>query len=114
MPEPQSAIIPEPSESALFLVANVPAIALMPGAISAALVRFPRLSRELSVEYPEARLCSALGIGAELWDKLSPRRRPAGLRPFKEIAAGTRRAPATGGDPPDPYPLSISIHAGLI
>lgn len=98
MPEPQSAILPEPGESALFLVFHVPAVRMNLRTISAAIARFPRIAGGLSAQYPDAQLRSALGIGAEMWDKFSPRRRPAGLRPFKPVEAGARHAPATGGD----------------
>jgi len=39
-----------------------------------------------------------VGIGSELWDRLSHGRRPEGLRPFKPLSAEGRTAPATGGD----------------
>jgi putative iron-dependent peroxidase len=39
-----------------------------------------------------------VGLGGELWDAISPKQRPLGLRPFRALAAGGRSAPSTGGD----------------
>jgi len=45
-----------------------------------------------------AGLRYVFGMGSDLWDRLSPKNRPAGLRPFRAIQANGRAAPATGGD----------------
>src|SRR5580704_11555628 len=39
-----------------------------------------------------------MGIGSDAWDRLFGQPRPAELHPFREIAAGPRRAVATPGD----------------
>jgi porphyrinogen peroxidase len=44
------------------------------------------------------RLSCVVGIGAELWDRLSPARRPAQLRPFAPVRGPVHTAPATPGD----------------
>jgi putative iron-dependent peroxidase len=44
------------------------------------------------------RLSCVVGIGAGLWDRLSPGRRPAELHPFREIAGPVHTARATPGD----------------
>ena len=44
------------------------------------------------------RLSCVVGIGAALWDRLSPGARPIDLRPFAEIRGPRHRAPATPGD----------------
>jgi len=44
------------------------------------------------------RLSCVVGIGAGLWDRLSPGRRPADLRPFAEIRGPVHTAPSTPGD----------------
>jgi putative iron-dependent peroxidase len=44
------------------------------------------------------RLSCVVGIGATLWDRLSPRRRPADLRPFATIIGPVHVAPSTPGD----------------
>jgi porphyrinogen peroxidase len=44
------------------------------------------------------RLSCIVGIGSELWDRLSPGRRPAELRPFTEVRGPVHAAPSTPGD----------------
>jgi putative iron-dependent peroxidase len=44
------------------------------------------------------RLSCVVGIGAALWDRLSPDRRPADLRPFAPIQGPVHAAPSTPGD----------------
>lgn len=96
MSQPQGAILPEPSRSALFLVLRV----TEPGSASIArvLASVPELTAALGAQAPEAKLVSAVGVGVDWWDRISPRRRPAGLRAFTPVAADHRTAPATGGD----------------
>lgn len=45
-----------------------------------------------------ARLSCIVGIGSDLWDRLSPDRRPAELKPFKAIVGVPHHAPSTPGD----------------
>jgi porphyrinogen peroxidase len=44
------------------------------------------------------RLSCVVGIGSALWDRLSPDRRPAQLRPFAPVQGPVHAAPATPGD----------------
>jgi putative iron-dependent peroxidase len=44
------------------------------------------------------RLSCVVGIGAALWDRLSPGRRPRELRPFAPVRGPVHTAPATPGD----------------
>ena len=44
------------------------------------------------------RLSCIVGIGSALWDRLSPGRRPADLRPFAPIQGPVHAAPSTPGD----------------
>ena len=44
------------------------------------------------------RLSCVVGIGSELWDRLSPERRPAELRPFAPVRGPVHTAPSTPGD----------------
>lgn len=44
------------------------------------------------------RLSCVVGIGAALWDRLSPGARPADLRPFAPIHGPVHSAPSTPGD----------------
>jgi putative iron-dependent peroxidase len=44
------------------------------------------------------RLSCVVGIGSTLWDRLSPERRPADLRPFAPVRGPVHTAPTTPGD----------------
>ncbi len=44
------------------------------------------------------RLSCVVGIGAALWDRLSPSRRPAELHPFPAVVGARHTAPSTPGD----------------
>ena len=46
----------------------------------------------------DGRLSCVVGIGSALWDRLSPGRRPADLRPFAPIRGPVHAAPSTPGD----------------
>ena len=96
--EPQAGILPEPPESALFLILNVPDRARDGRTVAKALARAPELTRKLARGSPRAKLRSVVGLGTELWDVVSPERRPRGLHAFQALEAEGRRAPATGGD----------------
>lgn len=98
MTQSQSAILPQPSRSALFLVLRVRDHVRNAAAVARVVARVPSLTVKLGALDRRARLVSAVGIGAEFWDKLSPGKRPRGLRPFKPLTADGRSAPSTGGD----------------
>ena len=94
-PEPQLGIVPEPADAAHFLVLRVRDHVCNAREVGRQLSAIPALMAELD---PGERLAANVGIGPEFWDALSPGRRPAGLRPFRALAADGRRAPSTGGD----------------
>lgn len=96
MTEPQSAILPEPPENALFLVLKLRDRKKHARAAARAAAAIPSLTKELF--RPDSQLTSSVAFGRELWDAVSPKRRPEGFRKFKAIKQGPRRAPATGGD----------------
>jgi putative iron-dependent peroxidase len=98
MAEPQAGILPEPSESALFLILRVPDRARNGAVVARSASRIPALTAKLAKSAPRARLTSVVSLGPELWDVLSPAKRPKAFRPFRAIDVGGRRAPATGGD----------------
>jgi putative iron-dependent peroxidase len=96
--KPQSAILPQPSESALFLVLKLRDRKKQARAAAKAAAAIPELTQELA--RPGARIVSSVAFGAELWEAISPKRRPKGFSRFKAVRNGSRRAPATGGDLP--------------
>lgn len=97
MSQPQGAILPEPQQSALFLVIRVPdpSKATAVGRIAS---RVPALTKKVAAQDARAKLSSTVSFGSEFWDRISPGRRPKGLRPFKALSAGGRSAPNTAGD----------------
>ncbi|PZO67919.1 MAG: peroxidase [Paracoccus denitrificans] len=46
----------------------------------------------------DAKLSCVVGIGADLWDRLSPHKRPQQLTPFAEVKGDKHTAPSTPGD----------------
>lgn len=97
-PEPQIGIVPEPAHAAQFLVLRVRDRARDAKAVAAILAALPVRVAELDPGDRPAKLAVTIGYGPEMWDALSPGRRPSGLRPFRALESGGRRAPSTGGD----------------
>jgi putative iron-dependent peroxidase len=86
------------TRAALFLVVSV-----NPGVDQRARVRslcgdLAALVRSVGFRAPDASLSCVMGIGAEGWDRLFGRPRPAELHVFREICAGGRQAVSTPGD----------------
>ena len=95
-PEPQIGIVPEPAHAALVL--RVRDRARNAKAVAAILAELPARIAELDPGDRPAKLAVTIGYGPETWDALSPGRCPVGLRPFRALESGGRRAPSTGGD----------------
>jgi porphyrinogen peroxidase len=95
VPEPQP-ILSIPTESAIFLVLTVHEGS--ESEVADVLGDVPGLKRSVGFRVPEAELTCVVGIGAALWDTLSPGGRPTGLHPFRELAGSRHTAPATPGD----------------
>lgn len=94
---PQPGVLAAGSAHAYFLTFRVPD----PAARTALIKEIRNIqpsARTLAARARTARLLCTLGIGSDLWERLSPASRPAGLRPFRPVQAGGRTAPATGGD----------------
>ena len=98
MPTPQAGIILAPNPNALFLILRVPDPQKNGKAVAKVAAGVPALVEKVAAVDPRAKLVCTVGFGSELWDVIAPRKRPAGLRPFKAIASNGRRAPSTGGD----------------
>ena len=97
MPTPQPGVLPAGGAHAYFLTFTV-AEGAERTALSKAIRDIHPSARVLATKAKRDRLLCTLGIGPGLWDRLSPARRPAGLRPFRAVKANGRVAPATGGD----------------
>lgn len=98
MARPQTGILPEPSESALFLVLRVRDRARNGARAARVASRVPALTTALAKRAPRDRLVSAVGFGSELWDVVSASKRPKAFQSFPALEVGGRHAPATGGD----------------
>ena len=98
MPICQSAILPEPQASALFLILRARDRASSARTLARAAAGVPALAKKVGAFDTRAKLVSAVALGVELWDAVSPGARPAKLRPFRATSADGRSAPSTGGD----------------
>jgi putative iron-dependent peroxidase len=97
MSQPQPALLPEPSSSALFAILRIDPAAARER-IGRAIAELPKQSAKVAALDPRAKLVSAVSIGSELWDRLSPAARPKGLHAFRAVAGPRFSAPSTGGD----------------
>ena len=97
MPTPQPGVLPAGGAHAYFLTCMVADDAERT-ALSQAIGGLLPIARAQATKAKRAGLLCTIGIGSELWGRLSPARRPAGLRPFRAVKANGRIAPATGGD----------------
>jgi putative iron-dependent peroxidase len=93
--EPQAVLGPF-SEAAIFLVLTVDHGA--EDDVRDLLADVAGLTRSVGVRIQEGDLRCITGIGADLWDRLFARPRPAGLHPFREMAGDRHTAVATPGD----------------
>ena len=98
MAQPQSGIIPQPHQNALFLILRVRDPAINGPAVARVVAGVPALVGRAGTIDPTAKLVCTVSLGPEFWDVISPGKRPLGLRPFRAIEAGGRSAPSTGGD----------------
>ena len=95
MREPQPVLSPL-TAAAIFLVVTV-----NPGGedtVRGLLPDVAGLQRAIGFRIPDGGLDAVLAIGSDAWDRLFGGPRPAGLRPFRELAGARHRAPATPGD----------------
>ena len=98
MSQPQAGIIPEPNPNALFLIVRVKDPIQNGKAVAKIAAGTPALVQKVGAIDPRAKLVCTVSFGSTFWDKISPGKRPIGLRPFKAINTGSRSAPSTGGD----------------
>jgi porphyrinogen peroxidase len=98
MSQPQPGIIPDPSEHARFVILRVPERTKSARLVARFLGRVPALAAKVTALDRRAKLVCTVGIGPELWDSVSPRKRPRHLRQFAAIKREGRTAPSTGGD----------------
>jgi deferrochelatase/peroxidase EfeB len=92
MPSCQSAILPEPQASAPFLILCARDRASSARTLAHAAASAPALARKVDALDARAKLVSAVALGPDLWDAVSPGARPAKLRRFRaaEVALAGR------------------------
>lgn len=93
----QSVVTPL-SRSAVFLVLTVGERAEDLAAVRDALGSLADLVKNVGFRDLGGHLSCIAGIGSDLWNRLSPDRRPAGLRPFTQVQGPVHAAPSTPGD----------------
>ena len=86
------------TSAAIFLVATIDDGADAETTVRDLCADLSGLQRAVGFRDLTARLSCVLGIGSDAWDRLFGDPRPAGLHPFRELAAGGRHAVATPGD----------------
>jgi putative iron-dependent peroxidase len=96
------------SRFAVFLVVTVAGGDAALGTARSVLSGLDDLVKTVGFRDLGADLSCVVGIGAHLWDRLSPGARPAELRPFQPVAGAVHSAPATPGD------LLFHIRAGRV
>ncbi|MGO4637456.1 Dyp-type peroxidase [Mesorhizobium sp. 2RAF45] len=86
------------SQSAIFLVVTVAGEQLALAKVCSVLGELDDLVKTVGFRGLGGRLSCIAGIGRDLWDRLSPNRRPQELKPFAPIKGAVHSAPSTPGD----------------
>ena len=86
------------SHAAIFLVLKVEAGDDALAKVRSTLGDVEDLVKTVGFRDLSARLSCIVGVGSDLWDRLSPGRRPSELKPFTPIAGDPHHAPSTPGD----------------
>jgi putative iron-dependent peroxidase len=98
MSNPQSGILPESNQHALFITLNVVEGKKSLRAIRSLCTMVTGMTDEVSAMDASARLTSVLAFGRVIWDALFVSPRPSQLGVFQERRDGPRIAPSTPGD----------------
>ncbi|SFO27279.1 putative iron-dependent peroxidase [Mesorhizobium sp. NFR06] len=86
------------STAAIFLVVTVGSDEAALSKVASVLGELDDLVKNVGFRDLSGRLSCIAGIGAELWNRLSPNRRPRELKPFAPIEGAAHSAPSTPGD----------------
>ena len=86
------------STAAIFLVVTVGGDRAALSTAASVLSELDDLVKNVGFRDLSGRLSCIAGIGAGLWNRLSPNRRPRELKPFAPIEGAAHSAPSTPGD----------------
>ncbi|TPL03391.1 MULTISPECIES: Dyp-type peroxidase [unclassified Mesorhizobium] len=86
------------SQAAIFLVVTVAGDKTALSTVASVLGELDDLVKNVGFRDLSGRLSCIAGIGAVLWNRLSPGRRPRELKPFAPIEGSAHSAPSTPGD----------------
>ncbi|MDX8459542.1 Dyp-type peroxidase [Mesorhizobium humile] len=86
------------SQAAIFLVVTVGTDRAALATVASVLGELDDLVKNVGFRDLSGRLSCIAGIGAGLWNRLSPNRRPRELKPFAPIEGAAHSAPSTPGD----------------
>jgi putative iron-dependent peroxidase len=86
------------SMAAIFLVVTVGSDEAALSKVASVLGELDDLVKNVGFRDLSGRLSCIAGIGADLWKRLSPDRRPRELKPFAPIKGSAHSAPSTPGD----------------
>ena len=95
MSTPQSAILPEAGQHALYMVINVTE---NKKDLVKQYASLPALIETIKNEHEVDKLYASLAFGADYWGTIYSKGRPQRLKTFVELGKGDISAPATGGD----------------
>ncbi|HEY5877942.1 MAG TPA: Dyp-type peroxidase [Nakamurella sp.] len=96
LPTQAQRVLAPPAKAAIFLVVTVRTGA--EGDVLDLLGDVEGLTRAVGFREPELELSCVVGVGAQLWDRLYDRPRPAGLHPLPVFAGAVHTAVSTPGD----------------
>ena len=86
------------SSAAIFLVVTVGSDKAALSKVASVLGALDDLVKNVGFRDLSGRLSCIAGIGSDLWNRLSPNRRPSELKPFAPIKGSVHSAPSTPGD----------------
>ena len=102
MSTPQSAILPEASQHALYIVINVDN--KIDNVVKQCAL-LPELINKIKQQHNTKSLVASLAFGVDYWNVVHPDSKPQHLKSFSQLGEGELVAPATGGD------LLLHIHS---
>lgn len=102
MSTPQSAILPDAEQHALYIVINVDN---KTNDIVKQCASLPALINNIKQQHNTDSLFASLAFGADYWNVVYPDSKPQHLKSFYQLGEGELIAPATGGD------LFLHIHS---